>query len=83
MRGVLGDVEERRVHGPLMPRLSDVRPRRALIDACYMWCVHKGLKPLKHTSETQMLVMMAVGDFEGEFKDLNERQRRMIAGAGL
>ena len=56
---------------------------RALIDQCYMWCVHKGLEPInvqRYAPETQALFRMAVRDYVGGFRELNVEQRRRIAG---
>ncbi len=53
-----------------------------LVAACRMWCEIKGLKPIGigPPGEFDAVAMrQAVKDFKGEFKDLNERQRRLIA----
>lgn len=51
-----------------------------LIDACFMWCQAKGLKPIPTDNEQATLVRLGIGDYKGEFAALNQAQRRLIAG---
>lgn len=54
---------------------------RSLIDACFMWCQHKGVEPVKWSDRTDHALMsQAVLEYRGTFKELNRTQRRRIAG---
>jgi hypothetical protein len=52
---------------------------RELVDACFMWCMHKRLVPRAMDESTAALVKMAVLEYKGKFSDLNDRQREVIA----
>ena len=54
----------------------------SLIAACRMWCEIKELEPIPIGSRTEydgVWMRQAIADFKGELKDLNTRQRRLIA----
>lgn len=51
-----------------------------LIDACFMWCKAKGLKPIPTDGEQETLTRLGIGDYKGDFAGLNRAQRRLIAG---
>lgn len=76
MRGVLGDVEERRVPGALI--VARAAYCQALIDQCFMWCQAKGLVP-RETAD-RWFVEQAVSDYKGTFAELIPGQRQIIAG---
>lgn len=54
-----------------------------LVQQCAMWCRMKGLDTIPMAGETEALTRMAVADFKGSFAELNERQRRLIAGVTI
>lgn len=54
-----------------------------LIAQCAMYCQHKGLVPIRVKRDTLegALMRQAVTDYKhGTFEDLNDYQRRVIAG---
>lgn len=53
-----------------------------LIDQCFMWCVLHGIEPYRAPSDDfeRTMLRMAVHQTKVAFKDLNKRQRRVIAG---
>ncbi len=52
-----------------------------LIDACFMWCIHKRIKPMDWGNEVdKAMLQQAVLEYKGTFAQLNRRQRQRIAG---
>lgn len=53
-----------------------------VVQQCVAWCAMKGLEPLSVGSDMdEVLRLSAIIDNRTPFVDLNERQRRYIAGA--
>ena len=52
-----------------------------LQDQCFVYCLSRGLKPLKPTGDVETtFLLMAVHQTNRTFADLNDRQRCLIAG---
>ncbi len=80
MRRVLVDVEERRLPGALIVATAAERTD-ALQAQCAMWCRMKGLEPLDiGEGFERSWLLMAVHQTDRTFAQMNERQRRVIAG---
>lgn len=61
--------------------MAHVLTGQALVDACYMWCLHRGLKPYGgRGTNFEALLWKATHDNRRPFDKLNETQRRSIAG---
>lgn len=53
---------------------------RELIDTCRAWCALTNNNPIVGTAKDMWWLRRAVADFGGDFAELNDNQRRMIAG---
>lgn len=57
--------------------------KQELVDACRAYCVLMDLTPIKETPKEEWWLMRALDDCKVPFDQLNDQQRRLIAGYRL